>query len=121
MMTATYQIDTPATGIEQSDDVPGPTDEQMAQEEQARQAFLDAVSPHLAALPGAPKHRFGNVSKVEPFGGDTWADMNRYLLVLTVDLGAPPIPFDSFLPPGSTVTEVGVYAPMAQWPDGAQD
>jgi hypothetical protein len=120
MATAVYRIDAPPTGVEKTDGGSQPTDEQMAEEQQARQAFLDAVSPHLAALPSAPPRRSGNVIKVELLAADSWSNLNHYLLMVTTDIGAPNIAFDSFLPTGTTISEIvsGDYKPLAQWPDG---
>ncbi|KOV60920.1 hypothetical protein ADL01_32555 [Streptomyces sp. NRRL WC-3618] len=118
-MVTVFRIVAPPTGIEITGDGSSPTDEEMAQEKEARQAFLDAVSPYLAALPARPPHRSGNVSDVELLGGDVWSQLNQYLLLVNVDIGDPRIDFDSFMPPGTTVTRVaGDLVPLSQWPDG---
>ncbi|KOV97306.1 hypothetical protein [Streptomyces sp. NRRL B-3648] len=117
MATVVYLIDAPPTGIEKTGEGFDPTDEQMAEERQARQAFLDAVTPHLAALASRPARRSGNVDNVELLGGDTWSNLNHYLLLVTTDIGEPGIAFDSFLPPGTKVTEIG-NGYSALWSNG---
>ncbi|MBP0452943.1 hypothetical protein J5Y04_25850 [Kitasatospora sp. RG8] len=117
-MITVFRIDAPGTGIELKGDG-NPTPEQIEEEKEARQAFLDAVSPHFKALPERPLHAFGNVSKVELFGEDVVTRMNHYLLVVTVDIGDPRIEFESFVPGGTTVSTVeGDLSPISQWPDG---
>ncbi|MGV9267514.1 hypothetical protein ACWDRR_22940 [Kitasatospora sp. NPDC003701] len=118
MMTV-FRIDAPPTGIEVAGGGADPTDEQIEQESKARQAFLDAVSPHLAALPERPVSHSGNVAKVELLGSNVVSRLNQYLLLVTVDIGDPRIDFDSFVPPGTTVTLTGAdFKPLSQWPGG---
>ncbi|MFC8449072.1 hypothetical protein [Kitasatospora sp. NPDC057223] len=120
MTTVVYRIDAPPTGIEVTGDGTDPTEPQMAEETQAREKFLAAVSPYLAALPDRPVHHSGNVSKVELLGVDVWAAMNHYLLLLTVDIGDPRVDFDSFVPAGTEVTLINAFDPLAQWPAAPQ-
>ncbi|WP_431683695.1 hypothetical protein [Kitasatospora sp. KL5] len=119
MVTTIFRIDAPPIGIEITGKGSNPTEEEMEEELKARQAFLDAVSPHLAALRKRPDHRSGNVVSVDLHGADVWSRLNQYLLMVTVDIGDPRIDFDSFLPTGSTVKLVGSdFTPLSHWPDG---
>ena len=90
--TLAISIDLPPTGeLETSGNGSSPTDIQMAEEEKARQKFLDAVSPYLASVPKRPPHRQANVSSIELLGTGVWSQLNHYLLLVTVDLGDPGI------------------------------
>ncbi|MFI5823771.1 hypothetical protein ACIA8I_32510 [Streptomyces rishiriensis] len=118
LMVTVFSIVAPPTGTEITGDGSSLTDEEMAQEKEARQAFLDAVSSHLAALPAQLPEHSGDVSKVELLGGGVWSQLNQYLLLVTGD-DDPRIEFDSFMPPGTTVTRVaGDLIPLSKWPDG---
>ena len=65
MPTVVIRIDVPPKGVlEVTGRGSAPTDDQMTEEKQARQEFLDAVVPTLASLPGRPSRRAGNVSRV---------------------------------------------------------
>jgi hypothetical protein len=119
MPTVVIKIETPPTGIEVTGDGTSPTDEEMQEEMAARQAFIDRVSPELAALPDRPPHRAGNVSRVELRGTGVWSELNHYLLLVDVDIGDPRIDLDTLLPPGSQSSVVGSYESLAAWPPDA--
>ena len=115
MPTAVIRIDMPPKGVlETTGQGSAPTDEQMAEEQRARQAFLDAVTPALAALPGRPPKRAGNVSQVQLLGADVWSRLNHYLVIVTVDIGDPNIDWSAFLPHGARSGR-GSYAPLLEW------
>lgn len=67
-----------------------PTQAQMDEETQARQNFIDIVSPHLKSLPAGSPHRASNVSSIELLGLNVWSQLNHYLLHVTSI--APPSP-----------------------------
>jgi hypothetical protein len=120
MSTLTISIHLPPTGeLEISGNGSSPTDDQMAEELQARQTFLDIVSPYLETLPDRPPHRSGNVSRVELLGGGVWSQLNRYLLLVDVDIGEPRIDQEllALLPAGSKVSVVGAFDAMQTWPE----
>ena len=119
MATMAISLDLPPVGeLETSGDGSSPTDAQMAEEEKARQTFLDAVSPFLASVPKRPPHAFGNVSKVELLGAGVWSQMNHYLLLLEVDIGDPRIDgLKPLLPKGSKMSVVGTYESLQTWPE----
>jgi hypothetical protein len=119
MATVVIQVDTPSIGIEVTGEGSAPTDDQMKEEQEARQAFLDFVSEKLASLPNQPPRRAGNVQRVELLGADTWSQLNHYLLLVSVDIGEPALDWDSLLPPGTEASVIGSYAPLEQWPDDA--
>jgi hypothetical protein len=119
--TLAISIDLPPTGaLETSGNGSLPTDVQMAEEEKARQKFLDTVSPYLAAVPKRPLHRQGNVSSIELLGTGIWSQLNHYLLLVSVDIGDPGIDQEllALLPKGSKVTVVGSYQPLQTWSPG---
>ena len=123
MSTLTISIHLPPTGeLETSGDGSSPTEAQMAEEMQARQKFLDIVSPFFEKLPNRPPHRSGNVSRVELLGGGVWSRLNRYLLLVTVDIGEPRIDQEllAILPPGSKVSVVGAFDAMQTWTHAAR-
>jgi hypothetical protein len=114
-------IDLPPVGeLETSGNGSSPTDAQMAEEEKARQKFLDTVSPFLASVPKRPPHRQGNVSSIEFLGTGVWSRLNHYLLLVSVDIGDPEIDREllAMLPKGSKVTVVGSYQPLQTWSTG---
>src|SRR6266511_6053204 len=118
MPTVAIRIDMPPKGIlEVTGDGSAPTDEQMREELEDRQEFLDAVVPTLASLPGRPPRRAGNVERVELLGTDVWSEVNHYLLLVTVDIGDPGIDFASLLPAGGEAAMVGSYASLQSWPE----
>ena len=120
MSTLTISIDLPPTGeLEISGNGSSPTDDQMAEELRARQKFLDIVSPYLETLPNRPPRRSGNVSRVELLGGGVWSQLNRYLLLVDVDIGEPRIDQEllTILPKESKVSVVGAFDALQTWPE----
>jgi hypothetical protein len=118
METVVIRIDMPP--IEAEGEGSSPTDEQMRQEQQARQEFLDFVGPKLAPLPDQPPARAGNIEHIELLGGNTWSRLNHYLLFVSVDIGRPRgIDLESLAPPGGEATLIGSYAPLQRWPEEA--
>ena len=120
MATMAISIDLPPVGeLETSGNGSSPTDAQMAEEEKARQKFLDSVSPFLASVPKRPPHAFGNVSKIELLGTGVWSQFNHYLLLLEVDIGDPRIDREltALLPKGSKMSVVGSYESLQTWPE----
>ena len=119
MTRLVVKIDAPPQGeLETGGDGTSPTDEQMAEEQQIRQRFLDGLSPYLESLPQRPPHRAGNVNHVELLGRDTWSEMNHYLVVIHVDIGNVDLSeLTTNLPPGSEVSVVGGdYETIDEWP-----
>lgn len=120
MATLAITIDLPPTGeLETSGDGTSPTQDQMDQETQARQNFIDVISPYLKSLPERPPRRAGNVSHVELLGRDVWSQLNHYLLLITIDIGEACIDqeLSALLPPGSQVSVAGVFDPVQEWPE----
>jgi hypothetical protein len=118
MATMAITIDLPPVGeLETSGDGSSPTDTQMAEEMQARQNFLDLVSPYLSSLPNRPPRRMGNVSGVDLLGRDVWSQLNHYLLLVTIDIGDPGIDQDlsAMLPQGSRVSVAGAFDSLQTW------
>jgi hypothetical protein len=115
--TVAISIDLPPTGeLETSGDGTAPTDVQMAEESQARQQFLDLVSPYLKSLPKRPPHRSGNISRVELLGREVWSQLNHYLLLVTVDIGDPRMDeLPALLPEGSQVATIGSFGSLEEW------
>jgi hypothetical protein len=114
MATMAITIDLPPVGeLETSGDGSSPTDTQMAEEMQARQNFLDLVSPYLSSLPNRPPRRMGNVSGVDLLG----RDVCHYLLLVTIDIGDPGIDQDlsAMLPQGSRVSVAGAFDSLQTW------
>jgi len=113
-----FTIDAPPQGeLETSGNGTSPTDDQMAEERGIRQSLLEGVSPYLESLPQRPFHRSGNIERVELLGREVWSQLNHYLLVLHVDIGAVNLSeLPAHLPPGSEVAEVGGgYQPISEW------
>ena len=106
------RIDMPPVGIEVTGwSGPGdPTDEQVSQEEDAREAFLEFTEPRIKGLFG-PLRQTGNVVFAKLLCADGWGQMNHYVLILGFDF---PIPVDyaSLVPPGAQVTPIGLYGPI---------
>jgi len=120
MAILTIRIDLPPKGeLEASGDGSLPTDAQMAEETRARQNFLDIVSPFFESLPKRPSRRSGNVLRVELLGGDVSSQLNHYLVLVSVDIGEPPIAQElaKLLPEGSKVSLVGAYESLQTWPE----
>ncbi len=85
-------IDVPPVGeLEMSGDGSSPTQEQMDEEQAARDATIAKMRPYLESLPQRPPHRAGNVSHVQLLGNNTWSNLNRYAVILSVDIGDPGI------------------------------
>jgi hypothetical protein len=122
MPTVVIRIDLPPRGVlEVTGQGSNPTDDEMREEKQYRQEFLDAVTPVLASLPDRPPRRAGNVSRVELLGTNVWSQNHHYLLLIDVDIGDPRIDWASFLPPGAEVSTVGAYTPLRHWPEDAAE
>lgn len=122
MTTVVIQIEMPPKGqLEVSGGGSSPTEDQMNEETQIRQDFMDFVSPQLALLPDRPPRRAGNVSRVELLGTGVWSQMNHYLLLISVDIGDPGIDLDALVPPGGHATVIGSYDKLQQWPEKATD
>lgn len=119
MATLAITIDLPPTGeLESSGNGTSPTQVQMDQEMQARQKFIDLISPYLTSLPDRPPRRAGNVSHVQLLGRDVWSQLNHYLLLITIDITDGGIDQDlaALLPPGAQVSVVGVVGSLQEWP-----
>jgi len=117
MATVVIRVDMPPKGeLEVSGQGTSPTDEQMKEESQIRQEFLEHVSPQLAALIERPPARAGNVSRVQLLGTDVWSQMNHYVLLVEVDIGEPQIDLDA-LAPGAQTGVIGSYSQLQQWPE----
>lgn len=120
MATLAIRIDLPPVGeLETSGDGTSPTDAQMAEETDARQNFLDLVSPFFESLPKRPPRRTGNVSRVELLGRGVWSQLNHYLLLVTIDSGEAGIDqeLSTMLPRGSQVSVVGAFESLQTWPE----
>jgi hypothetical protein len=118
--TLAISIVLPPTGeLETTGDGTSPTQAQMDEEMEARRNFIDTVSPYLKSLPERPPHRAGNVSRVELLGRDVWSQLNRYLLLVTVDIGDPGIEqeLSAFLPQGTQVSSLGDFDSLQEWPE----
>jgi hypothetical protein len=116
MATVVIRIDMPAVGSGVTGTGSSPTDDQMKQELQARQDFLDFVEPKLAALLERPSRRAGNVRGIELWGGHTWSRLTQYLLLVSVDIGNPGIDFAELLPPGGEASTIeGSFEPLRKW------
>ena len=88
-----------------------PPDAQVGEE--ARQKFLDSISPYFESLPKRPLRRTGNVTRVELLGS---SQLNHYLLLITFDLPFPLIQeLSTKLPPGSQVSLVGEFDLLQAW------
>ncbi len=119
MATLAITIDLPPAGeLETTGDGSAPTQAQMDEESAARQAFIDTVSPFLKSLPERPPHRAGNVSRVELLGRNTWSQLNHYLLLITVDIGAGNYDEElrALLPAGAKVSAAGTFSSLREWP-----
>jgi hypothetical protein len=116
--TLAISIVFPPTGeLETTGHGTSPTQAQMDEEMEARRNFIDTVSPYLKSLPERPPHRAGNVSRVELLGRDVWSQLNRYLLLVTVDIGDPGIEqeLSAFLPQGTQVSSLGDFDSLQEW------
>jgi len=118
--TLAISIVLPPTGeLETTGDGTSPTQAQMDEEMKARRDFIDTVSPYLKSLPERSPHRAGNVSRVELLGRDVWSELNRYLLLVTVDIGDPGIEqeLSALLPQGTQVSGLGDFNSLQEWPE----
>ena len=86
---------------------------------QARQNFIDAVSPYLKSLPDRPGRRSGNVSRAQLLGREVWSQLNHYLLLITIDIGKTGIDqeLSALLPQGAQVSVVGAFGSLQEWPE----
>ena len=117
MATVAIRVDMPPRGeLEVSGQGSSPTDEQMKEESQIRQEFVEHASTQLAPLIERPPARAGNVSSIQLMGTDVWSQMNHYLLLVEVDIGDPRIDLDS-LAPGGQAAVIGSYSLLRQWPE----
>jgi hypothetical protein len=121
MATLVISIDLPRVGeLETSGHGTSPTDAQMAEEMQARQNFLDVVSPFFESLPNRPSHRADNVSRVELLGRGIVSQLNHYLLLVSIDHIAKlriDQELSTMLPKGSKVSVVGAFDSLQTWPE----
>jgi hypothetical protein len=118
MHITAIRIDVPPEGeLETSaQGIASPTGAQVGEETDARQKFLDSISPYFESLPQRPPSRKGNITRVELLGSGMPSQLNRYLLLLTYDLNAPGIEeLSAKLPPGSQVSVVGEFDLMQAW------
>lgn len=119
MGTLMVQIGVPPVGeLETSGDGTSPTQEQMDEEQAARDKTIGALRPYLESLPKRPPHRSGNVSRVQLLGKNTWSNLNQYALVIGVDIGDPGIKEGllDVLPEGSTVDVHDDFTVLDEWP-----
>lgn len=75
-------------------------------------------TPRSSRLIEAPR-RAGNVSYAELLGRDFWSQLNRHLLLITVDIGEACIDqeLSALLPAGSQLSVAGVFYPVQEWPE----
>jgi hypothetical protein len=124
MGTLIVEIDVPPVGeLETSGDGTSPTQEQMDEEQSARDKTMDALRPYLESLPKRPPHRSGNVNRVQLLGNNTWSNLNHYALLVTVDIGDPGIEqgLRDVLPDGSDVVVHADFTPLEEWPADESD
>lgn len=120
-MTATtlaIRIDMPPTGeLETTGDGKSPTQAQMDEEFQARQKFIDTVSPLFKAAAGRLL-RTGVVSQIELLGHEEWGQLNHYLVLVRVAAGGTGIPgaISELLPPDAQVSVVNLTT-LQDWPE----
>jgi|tagenome__1003787_1003787.scaffolds.fasta_scaffold20359001_3 hypothetical protein len=114
-------VDMPPQGIEVTGEGTSPSDEQMQEEQAARQKFRDFTEPRLEALLSRPLRRSGNVTSVELIGEGVWSKLNHYLVIVTTDIGDPGLDWTDVVPPGADVSVLaaGEYGSMGRWPDKA--
>ena len=118
MGTLMVEIDVPPVGeLETSGDGSSPTQQQMDEEQAARDKAIDALRPYLESLPKRPPHRSGNVSRVELLGKSTWSNLNHYALLVSVDIGDPGVEQGllDVLPEGSKVVVHGDLTSLDEW------
>jgi hypothetical protein len=107
-------IETPAVGGQGQpfDGLPS-TDEERAQEQAARDDVLKVLLRYLQSLPQRPPRRSENVSAFDLLGGNA---LNKYLLLLTVDIGFGQVSareLSELLPEGSRVSALGDFDHIA--------
>ena len=120
MATLAISIDLPPTGeLETAGNGTSPTQAQMDEETRARQHFVDMVTSYLKSLLRTPRHRAGNVTRVELLGRNVFSQLNHYLLLVTVDIGDPGIQghLSALLPQGTQISVVGEFTPVKEWPE----
>jgi len=106
-----FSIDVPPEG-----GTSGQTSADAQVGEEARQKFLDSISPYFESLPKRPPRRTGNVTRVELLGCRDNSQFNHYLLLITFDLPFSLIQeLSAKLPPGSQVSVVGEFDLMQAW------
>jgi hypothetical protein len=118
MGTLIVEIEVPPVGeLETSGDGTSPTQEQMDEEQGARDKAIGALRPYLESLPKRPPHRSGNVSRVQLLGESTWSKLNRYALLVGVDIGDPGIAQGllDVLPEGSKVEVHAGFTVLDEW------
>jgi hypothetical protein len=118
MGTLIVEIDVPPVGeLETSGDGTSPTQEQMDEEQAARDKTMDALRPYLESLPKRPPHRSGNVSRVQLLGNNTWSNLNHYALLVAVDIGDPGIEqgLRDVLPEGSDIVVHADLTSLDEW------
>ena len=119
MGSLVVEIDVPPVGeLEVTGDGSSPTQEQMDEEQAAREQTLAKLRPYLQSLPQRPPHRSGNVSHVQLLGNNTWSNLNHYALIVTVDIGDPGLERGllEVLPDGSTVAVHDDLTILEEWP-----
>jgi hypothetical protein len=105
MSVTVIRIEAPPEGeLEASGQVTSATEEQISEEAEARQKFLDAVSPYFESLPKRPPTRHGGVTRVELLGSEDDGQRNHYLLLVTFDGEAGIDDLSANLPLGSKVS-----------------
>jgi hypothetical protein len=118
MSTVAIRIDMPPKGIEVNGEGSSPTDDQMAEEQAARDQFMELIAPALSSLPERPPRRTGNVSRVQLLGANTWSNLNHYLVLVDSDGEVGP-DLESVLPADAKVEVIGAYGGLMQWPEAA--
>jgi len=121
MGTLIVEIDVPPVGeLETSGNGTSPTQEQMDEEQAARDKTIDALRPYLESLPKRPPHRSGNVNRVQLLGNNTWSNLNHYALLVSVDIGDPGIEQGllDVLPEGSEFVVHEDFTPLEEWSAG---
>jgi hypothetical protein len=112
MGTIAITSKTPPVGqLEKGGDGSPPSDEQMREEQAARDAVANSLVPFLQSLPLRPARRHGNVISFELLGAGTWSNLDNYLLLLNVDIGGAGLADElaAVLSSGSSVSVVGEF------------
>ena len=113
MWTLAVTIKTPPVGqLEKgSGDGSNPSDDQMREEQAARDNVVSSLLPFLQSLPQRPLRRQGNVMGFELLGTGTWSNLNNYLLLINTDIGGEELVDElaTVLPSGSSVSLVGEF------------